>query len=324
MRFSSLCLPVVFVALGCGSAHEADSFAVGESGLAGAASITFDATFHTSVAGALQKGKSARVVYDANRLTACRGEQGGVPQWGITGFYRIAGGEPRTFTVAPSAALLELDRSGDLEIWFQNTNRWGCVAYDSNFGANYHFGVAPGEREPGWMGNVRYAINRATCGGGPCEDTLHPYSGDIVYDTYARQRAAIRVVEFEVWKEGVTDRDDSDLWKKLDVQVHSRVVGTEAFASRYVSFDRRVGNNARYAIDLRDLDSVVGQGTIKDAAKCPSYAISYVPETNQTYVEAPVEFYVTVNEAELRPEGAPTFRVRYQNYADLYVPCVSP
>lgn len=174
------------------------------------------------------------------------------------------------------------------------------------------------------MGNVRWAIDRATCNGGPCDGALKPVTTEIVYETYARQRAAIRLVQFEVWKDGVTDRDDPDLWKKLDVQVHSRVVGTAAFDSRYVSFDRRVGNNARYSLDLRDLDSVVGMGTITDPANCPAYPVTYVAGTNETYIEAPVEFYVTVNGAELRPAGASMFVVRYQNYTGLYAPCVAP
>lgn len=288
--------------------------------------ISFDAAFQQSVSGSLEKGKAASVVYDDRRLTACRGDQAGVPQWSITGYYTVGGGPVRAFEaggLSPSGGTAEptllLDRSGDLQIWFQNTSRWGCSAYDSSYGANYHFTVAPAPGEPGWMGNVRYAINRMTCDGGPCESSLYPFTTDVIYETYARQRAAIRVVQFEVWKEGVTDHDDPDLWKKLDVQVHSRVSGASASTTRYVSFDRRVGNNARYAIDLRDLDSVPGSGL-----SCPPYPVTYVPGTNETYVEAPVDFYVTVNGAELRPEGAATFRVRYQNYADLYTPCITP
>lgn len=318
---------LLFVAASCANAHEEAAPEVSTSELGEAATITFDGSFHTSVTGALQKGKTARVVYDPKRLTDCRGEQAGRPQWSVTGYYAISGGPVRSFDVAGlvqgGTPKLELDRSGELQVWFHNTNRWGCSAFDSAFGDNYRFAVAPAENEPGFLGNVRYAINRATCAGGPCEDTLRPYSGDIVYDTYARQRAAIRVVEFDVWKAGVTDRDDADLWKKLDVQVHSRVTGAETFSSQYVSFSRRVGNDARYSIDLRTLDSVPGFGTITNAASCPAYLISYVPETNQTYVEAPVEFYVTVNGAELRPAGAPTFRVRFQNYANSYAPCVT-
>jgi hypothetical protein len=319
---------LALVAAGCASRQDDETASASSSSLEEAATITFDAQFHASVSGALQKGGAAHVVYDARRLTACRGEQGGLPQWSITGYYRIAGGPVRAFDVASVNQVgepsLDLDRSGDLEIWFQNTNRWGCDAYDSAFGSNYHFAVAPSPREPGWMGNVRSAIQRETCGGGPCESTLRPVTSDILYDTYARQRAAVRVVEFDVWKEGVTDHDDPDLWKKLDVQVHYRVIGTERFTAKYVDFDHRVGNDARYSIDLRGLDSVVGATTITDPANCPSYPVTYVAGANQAYVEAPVEFYMTVNGAELRPDASPAFVVRYQNYAQLYAPCVTP
>lgn len=293
------------------------------------ATITFDGSFHQTVSRPLTRGQTVRIVYDANRLTTCRGEQGNIPQWSIAGNYILGDAPAQIFGVAGlglsdgSSTTFKLEQAGDLQLWFENVNRWGCRAFDSQYGGNYHFDVAPAPNDPGWVGNTRYAINRQTCSGGPCESTLHPLTTTAVdYDTYARQRAAIRVVQFDVWKEGVTDHDDADLWKKLDVQVHYRVEGESAFTTRYVNFDHRTGNDARYSLDLRDLDSLPGLGTITDAVNCPSYSITHVPETNDVYVQAAVEFYFTVNGVSLRPSSGKHFRVRYQNYAGLYAPCV--
>jgi hypothetical protein len=120
------------------------------------ATISFDASFEQRVSGgALQPGRSVKVVYDAERLTQCRGEQGGIPQWSITGFYKIDDGPVKTFPAGGlvlangESPTILLDRAGDLEIWFQNTGRWGCNAYDSAFGENYHFAVDfPAEPTP--------------------------------------------------------------------------------------------------------------------------------------------------------------------------------
>ncbi|MDF2696527.1 MAG: hypothetical protein K0S65_4910 [Labilithrix sp.] len=330
-RFVSFGLSLVFAGLfattGC-APTESDEVESAEAALGEGATITFDGAWNERVSGSLQKGKKVRVVYDAGRLTTCRGDQNGAPAWTITGFWRIGDGPVQMFEAGGHSAsggadqAFTLDASGDLQLWFQNTSRWGCNAYDSNLGDNYHFGVAPAESEPGWIGNVRYAIDRMTCNG-ICESSLRAVSGEIAYDTWARQRAAIRALTFEVWKEGVTDRENPDLWRQLDVQVHSRVGSTGDFTTSYVRFDKQLGNNARYAVDLRALDPVPGHFTIQDPSACPSFELTVPNDGNGAYVTAVVELFITVNGVELRPAGAGSlYRVRYTNYKDLYAPCV--
>jgi hypothetical protein len=316
-------------AFGCTAAAASDDVDTSEAALGESATITFDGAWNETAAGDLRKGKKVRIVYDAARLPACRGDFNGAPGWAITGFWRIGDGPIRTFPaggLSPSGSAessLSLDVSGDLQIWFQNTSRWGCSAYDSNLGDNYHFAVAPAEHEPGWMGNVRYAIDRMTCNG-ICDASLKPVSGEISDDMWARQRAAVRALTFEVWKDGVTNWDNPEQWKQLDVQVHARVGSTGAFKTSWVSFERRIGNNARYAIDLRSLDPIPGLFTIQDPSDCPAFELTATAHSNGAYVEAVVELYVTVNGAELRPAGAGSaFRVRYANYKGLYAPCVN-
>lgn len=99
---------------------------------------------------ALEQGSTVQVTYDAARLPDCRGDQYGQPAWSITAFWRIAGGPIGSFGVAgysPShgsaPAQITLDRAGDLELWFQVSNVWGCSAWDSDYGRNFHFAVAP-------------------------------------------------------------------------------------------------------------------------------------------------------------------------------------
>ncbi len=86
----------------------------------------------------LPYGSVARITYDAERLPDCRGTLDGVrPAWSITGFYQFNGGPVRSFWVAgasgdpfPPAPSLVLDTRGELTVWFENTNRWGCYARD--------------------------------------------------------------------------------------------------------------------------------------------------------------------------------------------------
>jgi hypothetical protein len=299
-----------------------------EAALGEAGTLTFGRDFTVKLTGSLEKGKKVRVAYDANRLTACRGEQNGKPAWSITGYWRIGSGAVHSFEAggfSPSSGteqpILALDASGDLQIWFQNNDRWGCSAYDSDFGRNYHFAIAPAADEPGWIGNVRQVISRQTCNG-PCESDMRSVEGEILYDTWARQRAAIRSVYFEVWKDGVTSWDNPELWKQLDVQVHTRVGATGAFKTAYVSFDRRIGNNARYAVDLTGLDPIPGLWTVQNAADCPAFPLTAPAASGGAYVEATVELFFTVNGVELRPSTGGTFKVRYQNYKGLFAPCV--
>lgn len=329
---SDVRVPALLLALlafgGCAAPAAEEAVASDEAALGETTTLRFDADFEERLAGPLSRGQKLRIVYDPARLASCRGEQGGVPQWSLTGHYRIGGGPVHSFPVAglnapAEAPALELARAGELRLWFSSNDRWGCNAFDSDFGRDYRFTIAPAANDPSWIGNARYAIDRMTCQGGPCEGSLRPVSGEILYDTWARQRAAVRAMVFEVWKQGVTDREDAELWKKLDVQVHTRVAGASnaAFAKRYVSFDRRAGDNARYGIDLGALDPLASVVGVTDRKDCPVFPM----RAQGGIVEATLELYVTVNGVELRPGGEDSvYRVRYQNYADAFRACVAP
>jgi len=124
-----------------------DPFATGEG-----ASITFGADYTDSVSGVVRSGHAVLVHYDATRLPDCRGDlPGGVPGWTISAHASVDGGAETDVALAPTAdgadAALEgvvpaIEPGRDLSLYFTVTNRWGCIAYDSDYGANYHFGIA--------------------------------------------------------------------------------------------------------------------------------------------------------------------------------------
>ncbi len=112
--------------------------------------ITFDGGWNETADGPLVAGDSVRIDYDLDRLTDCRGSDMGSEVWGITGYAQFDDGEPRAFalsrlsggTVVPVEAELPFPASArHVAMWFQVSNKWGCVAYDSNMNANYGFDI---------------------------------------------------------------------------------------------------------------------------------------------------------------------------------------
>jgi hypothetical protein len=89
-----------------------------------------------------------------------------------------------------------------------------------------------------------------------------------------------------------------------------------------VSFERRLGNNARYLADLTALDPINGFSAINNVADCPAFPLTAPAANGGQYVEANLELYFTVNGVDVRPEGGGTFHVRYQNYLSAYALCV--
>jgi hypothetical protein len=289
----------------------------------GEATLTFGADWSENVSGVLVEGGKLTIAYDDARLASCRGTQGNVPQYAITAHYRL-GGEEGSVVVAGltngQSPTIELDGSGELELWFEATNKWGCHAWDSDLGQNYRFNVLETASKPNWIGNAASVVSRQTCGDGdPCDGSRVPLENGVRFDTWARQRAAITGIYFDAWEPGVTDFDNADLWKQLDVQAHARWAGQSSFTTSYVSFFRRNGNDARYALSLRELDPFHGY-TIADPGNCPEGSLEKSPDGS--YVRTHVELYFTVNGKELRPAPGKTYRVDFEDYAAPYAICV--
>jgi uncharacterized protein YraI len=113
--------------------------------------LTFHRDGTVSQTGTLAVGQRLRVRYAQDRIASCTGTTMGNAAWAITGFASLNGAAARSFETGVAAtggtrttvdASVELTAAGDLALWFQQTNRWGCQAWDSRNGQNYHFSVA--------------------------------------------------------------------------------------------------------------------------------------------------------------------------------------
>ncbi len=279
--------------------------------------IRFKADWGVVTTGKLMSGRKVRIDYDANRMPSCRGDlAGGRPGWTVTAHYRFAGGETKSITAAghsPSGPLdptIEIPAAmepGDLEIWFENVSRWGCQAWDSNYGDNFHFSAAPPPEAPSWMGNVRYAATRYTCGSGACDRERHALADTFTFESWARQRASVSEVTFQVYEPGVTDRANAEAWRQLDVKIHKRWRRSGEFTSSYVAIDERVGNDIQYRVDVRPWDPFRAPGALS-RSDCPDADL----ERDGNQATAVVEFYFTVNGVELRPAPGKTFKGKFQ------------
>ena len=111
--------------------------------------LSFDADFSTSQSAAIHAGDKVVVHYEPDRLQDCAGSTGGHAAWGITGHWQVDGGTVHDVmvttshdtTLVASDPQIAIPRGRDLALWFEATNVWGCHAYDSAYGANYHFTI---------------------------------------------------------------------------------------------------------------------------------------------------------------------------------------
>lgn len=163
-----------------------------------------------------------------------------------------------------------------------------------------------------WAGLASYTIERYAAD--PCNNGQSRLDDQpIGYDSWARQRAAIRRVCFEVWKPGVTDTENPDYWRLLDVQVHYRYAGTSDWKMAYVPAIDRRGNNRRYAWDLSwDLDPLGGYNVAD--AKAPFEILR--EDERSAQVRSELEFYFTVNGHKLSTSTNHDFRVAYTSIVE--------
>ncbi|MBK7863420.1 MAG: hypothetical protein IPJ65_33425 [Archangiaceae bacterium] len=115
--------------------------------------IAFRSDWNIVRNGIFTEGGTIRVQYDAARLPGCRGEQNGKPAWSITGYAQVNDGPVQSFEAGgfspssgTSAPVVQLPAAGKVAFWFNVTNVWGCSEWDSNFGHNFVYEVAPQPR----------------------------------------------------------------------------------------------------------------------------------------------------------------------------------
>jgi hypothetical protein len=160
--------------------------------------------------------------------------------------------------------------------------------------------------QPAWLGNTAVSITRAPSESPKASETF-------TFGTWARQRAATAKFNFEVWAPGTTDRDNPDLWRDLDVEVHYRYGSQGAWKTDYVSSDGRAGNNARYALDLRKYDPWSVNDVSTTRPKVPVTEVKSA-DGRVTGHEAKLEFYFAVNGKELRASNGAAFEGKFENY----------
>ena len=147
-----LVLALVSSTLGCGSETTTGDEGAVESDNTSDATLKLTSDFETTLVGRAKAGSALRVEYALERLPQCRGNLGGgAPAWNIAGYYSENGGPATMFEVTELSAdgtdrvakpaRIKLEAGGDLALWFQVTNRWGCSEYDSQFGQNFHVDV---------------------------------------------------------------------------------------------------------------------------------------------------------------------------------------
>lgn len=160
-----------------------------------------------------------------------------------------------------------------------------------------------------WAGLTSQAFTRYAPD--PCNDGRTELVEVVHYDDYVRQRATIRNVCFEVWSPGVTDWDNPEFWRQLDVQVHYRF-GTGAYQHAYVnSIDRR-GNNRRYAWSVGFGFDPFGHSTSLASIQAP---LTILSETDTSaFVQANLDFYFTVNGRVLNTPSNHDFAVEFTGY----------
>jgi uncharacterized protein YraI len=146
------CVATALVTLAaCAQAPDSDSSGTGGKADGSSTRLTFSEDFSESADGPLVAGSTIKIHYDLDRITDCRGSTGGSEVWGTTAFVKIGSTTKELALsrlqggrVVPVEAELALPSTAtSIELWFTNTNRWGCVAYDSNDSANYRFEVDP-------------------------------------------------------------------------------------------------------------------------------------------------------------------------------------
>lgn len=250
------------------------------------ATVAFAADYTQTQAGPIVAGGQLQLDYATSRLTQCAHHA--APH--LTAHVRF---EPSGIELAPSidsgaaSVVVPTDAAGHVAVWFEASSSDGCRAYDSAYGANYTFAVAP---PPRWLGLAQNLLTRdpsSPCGGA---DAASPFS----FDTLVRQQDSVTNLCFQAYQPGITDNAGADLQQNLAATVTWRLVGATQQTAWTVSpaiLSPRAGNNARYQWSLRDVDP------FRDL-HCPE--VSPLP-TGDGHIQLGLEYVISVNGLELRP-----------------------
>jgi hypothetical protein len=233
--------------------------------------VVFGADWSERAAGPIVQGGLARLSYAPERLRACRATYNGGRTWNIIASWIFRpGGQTGTVALydgnyfAGEAGILHPDlyvpeEATSVEIWFSNSDRAGCVAWDSNLGSNYHFDVVPrGAEAPpvGWAGDFNFVTYHRD------PQVNH---GDVdpayYFDSWGGAELA-SWVEVAVWIPGITDRRYASAEEarsaaasrvKAEAQWGPANAGTPQWTATGLRYRTQAGNNFVYSFDFNAL-----------------------------------------------------------------------
>jgi Family of unknown function (DUF6209) len=218
--------------------------------------LDFAPAFTQSQHGEIVAGGRVTVRYAIERLLACRYSRAGYQLWDVEANVEL---QPQGTVITravtmvttppgqgPTRAAVPIDvdvPAGTewLEVWFRNYDAERCEAWDSNYGANYHFGVDALPAPPAWAGDW---------GGSFARDCVHAdgLAEPIIIDEYVRERACT-FVDADVYVPGLTDgaavARPELIWAQVEL---ARDGGAPAYD--WLAFQGRVNNNWRFRFTL--------------------------------------------------------------------------
>jgi hypothetical protein len=123
------------------------SFSIDRHGLGATLAFPADGSFTQS--GSVHAGDAIVVHYAPERLAQCNAETNGNAAWGITLHWQVDGGavhdalatRPDGTELVAADPVVTVPRGHDLALWFEASSVYGCHAYDSANGANYHVAI---------------------------------------------------------------------------------------------------------------------------------------------------------------------------------------
>jgi hypothetical protein len=113
--------------------------------------VDFGADWSFTQTGPVHAGDQVVVHYDPDRLNQCYALSNEQPAWNITLYWQVDGGAitdvaadvPDGADLAPADPIISVPPGHDLAMWFEATSIYGCQAWDSDYGSNYHVAIAP-------------------------------------------------------------------------------------------------------------------------------------------------------------------------------------
>lgn len=131
--------------------HEASTLSAATT--AAIPTISFDADWTIAQSGSLTAGGKAIIHYELSRLATCRATYMQYPAWDVIAEWNVDGGvafsqsvtvETSSTTRVGTDITIDVPPGRTLNMWFYDSDEYGCQSWDSNYGRNYSFALDPG------------------------------------------------------------------------------------------------------------------------------------------------------------------------------------